>query len=45
MIQSALDIKIKLNIDLLNEDSDFDETFKILNKFIQSMIEKVISDK
>jgi len=37
-IQSALDIKIKLNLDLLSEDSDFDETLKILLKFIQSMI-------
>jgi len=38
MIQSTLDIKIMLNLDLLSEDSDFDETFKILLKFIESMI-------
>ena len=38
-------IKIKLNLDLLSDNSDFDETFKILLKFIQSMIEKIIKEK
>ena len=37
-IQNAMSIQINLNFDLLSEESDFDETFKVLLKFIQSMI-------